>query len=70
MKNFFYCVKNPKISYLYCCKNFDKNNSLKKRSIELKLYELYDHKDGVYTPDCYEIIENEPQQIKLIKQLN
>ena len=48
----------------------DTFDTIEQARIELKLYELYDHKDGVYTPDCYEIIENEPQQIKLIKHLN
>jgi hypothetical protein len=38
--------------------------------IELKLYELYDHKDGVYTPGFYEIVENEQNEKKLTKQLN
>ena len=34
-------------------------NSLEQAKIELKLYELYDHKDGIYSPDSYEIIEIE-----------
>ena len=33
-------------------------NSLEQAKIELKLYELYDHKDGIYTSDAYEIVEN------------
>jgi len=37
----------------------NKFNSLEQAKIELKLYELYDHKDGIYTPDTYEIVENE-----------
>jgi hypothetical protein len=37
-------------------------NSLEQAKIELKLYELYDHKDGIYSPDSYEIIENEQEQ--------
>ena len=45
-------------------------NSLEQAKIELKLYELYDHKDGIYSPDSYEIIENEQEQKKLNKQLN
>jgi len=45
-------------------------NSLEQAKIELKLYELYDHKDGIYTLDAYEIIENEPKKIKLTKELN
>lgn len=45
-------------------------NSLEQAKIELKLYELYDHKDGIYNPDSYEIIEIEQKQKKLIKQLN
>ena len=45
-------------------------NSLEQAKIELKLYELYDHKDGIYTLDAYEIIENEQKKIKLTKELN
>ena len=45
-------------------------NSLEQAKIELKLYELYDHKDGIYSPDSYEIIDNEQEQKKLNKQLN
>ena len=47
-------------------------NSLEQAKIELKLYELYDHKDGIYSPDSYEIIEIEidQKQKKLNKQLN
>ena len=45
-------------------------NSLEQAKIELKLYELYDHKDGIYSPDSYEIIEYEQEQKKLNKQLN
>lgn len=45
-------------------------NSLEQAKIELKLYELYDHKDGIYVPDAYEIVENQPKKIKLTKQLN
>jgi hypothetical protein len=45
-------------------------NSMEQALIELKLYEMYDHKDGVFTPNSYEIIENEPKQTKLTKQLN
>ena len=48
-------------------------NSLEQALIELKLYELYDYKDGVYTPNFYEIVKIEPiekKQNKLIKQLN
>ena len=45
-------------------------NSLEQAKIELKLYELYDHKDGIYSPDSYEIIENKQEQKKLTKQLN
>jgi len=45
-------------------------NSLKQAKIELKLYELYDHKDGIYSPDSYEIVEIEQKQKKLNKQLN
>lgn len=48
-------------------------NSLEQALVELKLYELYDYKDGVYTPNFYEIVKNEPiekKQNKLIKQLN
>ena len=48
----------------------DEFNSMEQALIELKLYELYEHKDGVYTPNSYEIVENEPKQTKLIKQLN
>lgn len=45
-------------------------NSLEQAKIELKLYELYDHKDGIYSPDSYEIVEIEQKQKKLNKQLN
>jgi len=47
-------------------------NSFEQAKIELKLYELYDHKDGIYSPDSYEIIEIdiEQKQKKLNKQLN
>ena len=45
-------------------------NSLEQAKIELKLYELYDHKDGIYSPDSYEIVEIEEKQKKLNKQLN
>ena len=45
-------------------------NSMEQALIELKLYELYDHKDGVYTPGFYEIVENEQNEKKLTKQLN
>ena len=41
-------------------------NSLEQAKIELKLYELYDHKDGIYSPDSYEIVEIE-QKTKKIK---
>ena len=46
-------------------------NSFEQAKIELKLYELYDHKDGIYSPDSYEIIEIdiEQKQKKLNKQL-
>ena len=45
-------------------------NSLEQAKIELKLYELYDYKDGIYSPDSYEIVEIEQKQKKLNKQLN
>jgi hypothetical protein len=48
----------------------DEFNTMEQALIELKLYELYDHKDGVYTPNSYEIVENEPKKIKLTKELN
>ena len=48
----------------------DEFNSMEQALIELKLYELYDHKDGVFTPNSYEIVESEPKQTKLTKQLN
>ena len=37
-------------------------NSIEQAKIELKLYELYDHKDGIYSPDSYEIVEIEQKQ--------
>jgi len=45
-------------------------NSLKHAMVEVKLYELYDYKDGVYTPNFYEIVENKIEEKKLTKQLN
>jgi len=45
-------------------------NTLERAMVELKLYELYDYKDGVYTPNFYEIIEFEKQDKKLTKELN
>ena len=45
-------------------------NTLERAMVELKLYELYDYKDGVYTPNFYEIVEFEKQDKKLTKQLN
>ena len=33
----------------------DEFDTIEQARIELKLYELYDHKDKIYTPDFYEI---------------
>lgn len=37
----------------------DKFNSLEDAKAELASYEEQDKKDGTYTPDFYEIVENE-----------
>lgn len=43
-------------------------NSLERAMVEVKLYELYDYKDDVYTPNFYEIVECK-QEKKSTKQL-
>ena len=48
----------------------DEFDTIEQARIELKLYELYDHKDKIYTPDFYEIIENEQEDKKSNKKLN
>lgn len=61
--------KNFKIQTKETGTFIDAFDTIEQARIELKLYELYDHKDGVYTSGFYEIVPM-VEQNNINKKLN